>query len=193
MTGSSSILSYQSYIVVQHLTLRKKLANQGVHYELKPCDPNLVVFNYSSIHTSHKLKTLLSFGLNFGLPLYKTNFFKYYYSIEKLGKHLKDKHCLDFRAFIDELSYVSWKLVNNKSCGLDGIPFQGFKYAPIVMHTWLAKFINMMLVQSYLPCAVVDVNIKPILKSSTHNQTESGNHRQFAVSASAPKLMEKVL
>ena len=90
-------------------THRKKLAGLGVHNELKPCDPDSVVFNYSSICISHKLKTLLSFGLDFGLPLYKINFFKYYYSIEKLGKQLEDKPCLDFRSFIDELRYVSSK------------------------------------------------------------------------------------
>ena len=80
-----------------------------MYNSLEPCNPDKVVFNYSSIRISHQLRTLLAFGLDFALPPCKINFYKYYYSFERLAKHMKDKPCRDFHSFIDELRYVSSK------------------------------------------------------------------------------------
>ena len=91
-------------------THRKKLASLGVYNSLEPCNPDKVVFNYSSVRITHQLRTLLAFGLDFALPPCKINFFRYYYSFERLAKHMKDKPCRDFHSFIDELRYVSSKI-----------------------------------------------------------------------------------
>ena len=52
----------------------KKLRNIGVHNDLKPCDPDKIVLNYSSVNLSFRIKTLLAFGLDFCLPIYKLFF-----------------------------------------------------------------------------------------------------------------------
>ena len=44
-----------------------------IHNDLKPCDPDKIVLNYSSVNLSFRIKTLLAFGLDFCLPIYKVN------------------------------------------------------------------------------------------------------------------------
>ena len=50
----------------------RKLRAIGVHHDLSPCDPSAVVHNHSGVILS-KLRTLLAFGLEFCLPVYKLN------------------------------------------------------------------------------------------------------------------------
>ena len=53
----------------------KKLGDLGVNNDLAPVDPQKVVFNYSSRVITNKQKTLLAYGLDFNLPVYRINFF----------------------------------------------------------------------------------------------------------------------
>lgn len=59
----------------------KKLFNLGACNGLKSCDPSKVIFNYSSKALSEREKYLLSFGLDFCLPVFKPNYFRYFFSI----------------------------------------------------------------------------------------------------------------
>jgi len=72
-------------------THHKKLSDLGVNSEIRPCDPNRVVQNYSSISLSPRLRTILAYGLDFCLPVYKVDFYKYFLFFEKLAFSLK--HC----------------------------------------------------------------------------------------------------
>ena len=45
----------------------RKLLNLGINNDLNPCNPNCVVFNYSSIELSPRLRTILAFSLDFCL------------------------------------------------------------------------------------------------------------------------------
>ena len=81
----------------------------GMHNTLEPCNPDEVVFNYSSVRILHELRTLLAFGSDFALLPCKINLFSYYYPFEKLAKNLSDKTCRDFELSTDEVRYVSSK------------------------------------------------------------------------------------
>ena len=72
------------------LTHTKKLENLGVRNDLEPCNPDAVIFNFSSVTLSPRLKYLLAFGLDFCLPVYSINFNQYFLSFEKLIQALKN-------------------------------------------------------------------------------------------------------
>ena len=93
----------------------------------------------------------------------------------------------------ERICIASKELANNKSCGLDGIPSEVFKYALMVVWLWMASLIKMMRVHSYVPNAITDVKIMPVLKSSTRTSIGSGNNQPIAVLKSASKVVEKVL
>ena len=69
-----------SKLLISH---NRKLSNLGINNDLNPCDPNRVVFNYSSIELSPRLRTILAFGLDFCLPVYKINFYNYFLSLNR--------------------------------------------------------------------------------------------------------------
>ncbi|NJN44452.1 MAG: hypothetical protein HC806_06855 [Anaerolineae bacterium] len=56
----------------------------GIDNSLHPCDPSKVVLNFSSVTLPHRLRTLLAFGLDFCLPVYRINFSTYYLGFERL-------------------------------------------------------------------------------------------------------------
>ena len=94
---------------------KKKLHKLGIDNELGPVNPDSVVYNYSSITISHKLKTLLAFGLDFALPVYKINFFSYFMKFESLVVKLKKLVCteINFNEFLKNLQTLSYKYYYN--------------------------------------------------------------------------------
>lgn len=66
----SSICKFRTDTLKTH---EKKLLKLGIQNDLKPCEPDSVVFNYSSLKLSNRVKTLLAFGLSFCLPVYRIN------------------------------------------------------------------------------------------------------------------------
>ena len=67
----------------------RKLHNIGGRLSLNSCDPDKVIFNYSSTTLSNREKFLLSFGLDFCLPVFKPSFYKYFLDFENLINRLK--------------------------------------------------------------------------------------------------------
>ena len=61
----------------------------GINNDLAPCDPDKVIHNYSSLVIPDRIRFLLAFGLDFCLPVYKLDFFKYFSSYENLADRLK--------------------------------------------------------------------------------------------------------
>ena len=61
-----------------------KLNRLGINNDLRPLDPNKVIFNHSNRILTEKEKFMLSFGLNFKLPIFKINYYKYFYAFENL-------------------------------------------------------------------------------------------------------------
>ncbi|KAG1651055.1 hypothetical protein GQR58_027516 [Nymphon striatum] len=62
----------------------KKLNNLGINNDISPCDPDLVIHNYCDIVLEPRVKFLLAFGLDFCLPIFKLDFYKYYSAFENM-------------------------------------------------------------------------------------------------------------
>jgi len=92
---------------------RRKLGDLGITNELKPCDPNSVVLNYSSITIPQRVKFLLAFGLDFNLPIHKLNFFRYFLHFEQLVGRLSRKTCENLEEFTEKLRSLSCKYFYN--------------------------------------------------------------------------------
>ena len=89
----------------------RKLRKLGINNAVQPCDPNLVVHNYSNTVLSFRVKTLLAFGLFFNLPVYKINFYQYFLSFEKLAYSFKKRYndSPNLSEFFEQLQNVSFK------------------------------------------------------------------------------------
>ena len=74
----------------------KKLKDLGIYNNLDPCNPDNVIFNFSSINLSPRLRTLLAFGLDFNLPIYKLNFFSYFLKFEQFFNDISYNNVIDF-------------------------------------------------------------------------------------------------
>lgn len=72
-------------------THQNKLRNLGINNDLKPYNPDAVVFNYSSHNLTHRMKSLLAFGLDFCLPVYKINFYEYFLAFESLFNRIRSR------------------------------------------------------------------------------------------------------
>ena len=92
-----------------------KLEKLGVYNDLSPCNPDRVVFNYSSVDLSTKLKTLLAFGLDFKLPVYKINYYDYFTCFESLVNRVKVLGCPENKLgdFIHQLHFLAYKYYYN--------------------------------------------------------------------------------
>ena len=111
-TLSTSFSTLDAAIVRRHTRLRTtefeattarthadKLGSLGINNEIKPCNPDDVIFNYSSVNLSERLKTLLAFGLDFNLPTYNINFYQYFLKFERLMLSLKHADCTNITEF----------------------------------------------------------------------------------------------
>ena len=70
-------------------THERKLHNLGANYHLKSCTPEQVIFNYSDTTLTQREKFLLSFGLDFCLPIFKPSFYRYFLHFENIINRLK--------------------------------------------------------------------------------------------------------
>lgn len=76
-------------------TQRRKLHSLGITNELLPIDPDKVIFNYSDKVLSDREKQLLALGLDFKLPYFKLNFYKYFLPFEELYHTLQNLNSVD--------------------------------------------------------------------------------------------------
>jgi len=79
----------QKYIEQIQAIHNRKLTNIGASSQLKSCDPDTVITNLSTYTLSHREKFLLSFGLEFSIPLYKAKFIDHFLPFEQLISSLK--------------------------------------------------------------------------------------------------------
>ena len=63
---------------------QRKLQSLGVSNDLAPCNPDNVIFNFSSETLSPRLRTIMAFGLDFCLPVWKLDFYNYFARFEKM-------------------------------------------------------------------------------------------------------------
>ena len=75
---------------------RKKLRSLGLSNDLTPCYPGKIVHNYCSLCISNRTKTFLAYGLEFSLPVYKLDFYRYFLPFDYLVSRLNnDNHVLN--------------------------------------------------------------------------------------------------
>ena len=105
----------RSFVEATKSTHFKKLENLGVQNRINPCDPSKVIFNFSKITIPPRVRHLLAFGLDFGLPVLKLDFCKFFLPIEKLAYDLKDRKPLtgDFDKFCHELKATTFRYFYN--------------------------------------------------------------------------------
>ena len=97
-------------------THRRKLRNIGITNNLNPCNPEKTVLNYSSSIISPRLRTLLAFGLDFCLPVYKLNYHKYFLKFERFFHNVmnnKNVHCTNPSEFQSNLRTLAYKYFYN--------------------------------------------------------------------------------
>ena len=78
-----------NFVETTRIAHDKKLHNLGIYNKLEPCNPDKVIVNLSSKALSERLKFILAFGLDFGLPVFKLNFFKCFFSLESFIYKIK--------------------------------------------------------------------------------------------------------
>ena len=63
---------------------QRKLQSLGVSNDLAPCNPDNVIFKFSLETLSPRLRTIMAFGLDFCLPVWKLDFYNYFARFEKM-------------------------------------------------------------------------------------------------------------
>lgn len=109
----STLTAFRNETIITH---ERKLSNLGIKNDIGPCDPNKVVFNYSQVNISFRIKTLLAYGLDFCLPVYKIDFYNYFLSIESLVSRIKFLNLhkdVNFPEFLNKLHAISYKYFYN--------------------------------------------------------------------------------
>ena len=82
---STEVKNIVSAFIKKHEVIHtRKLHRLGIPNSIQPCDPDKVIFNLSSKNISRRVKTLLAFGLEFKLPVWKLNYYKYFLCYERL-------------------------------------------------------------------------------------------------------------
>ena len=98
-------------IELQHKEIHaKKIEKLGGSLEFKKCNPDHVVFNFSDRILSSREKFLLSLGLDFKLPIFKPNFFKYYLLFEKFFWIIKKLKIADGVSFPEMCQEIKAKI-----------------------------------------------------------------------------------
>ena len=69
------------------------MKNLGTSNKLELCDPNRVVHNFSSTTLPTRICHLLAFGLDFRLPVYRLDFYKFFAPLEILAHRLSKESC----------------------------------------------------------------------------------------------------
>ena len=88
----------------------QKLADMGISNDLKIVNSDKTVFNFSKVSLSSRLKTLLTFGLDFSLPISKLNFFNYFLKFKELYNSLSRDSviaidpCLEFKIRLESIA-----------------------------------------------------------------------------------------
>lgn len=105
--------SIDEFKAVTEETHKNKLHKLGIQNEIAPCNPDNVIFNFSSHALANRTKFLLAFGLDFCLPIYKLDFYKYFLAFEKLVYVLTNDNCANFREFKELIKTLSYKYFYN--------------------------------------------------------------------------------
>jgi hypothetical protein len=113
----------------------RKLKTLGISNELKPVDPNQVIFNFSSRKLNDREQFILALGLDFNIPSFKLNYYKYFLKFEKLMNMLS-KH--------DPLSKYSTTEVKNSIKNIAHKYFYNFNHNKIFNPVFTRKDLKLL-------------------------------------------------
>lgn len=85
------------------------------------------------------------------------------------------------------------KLVNNKSCGMDGIYAEHLKYCSKRILPLLALCIQGCFVHGFLPSNMMSVVLVPIIKDKTGKINDKDNYRPIALASVVSKVIELII
>ena len=105
-----SICKLQDDITATHA---RKLHSLGINSDVKPCDPRSVIHNFSSVFIPERIKFLLAFGLDFRLPTFRLDFYKYFSSFEKLFSVTKNLDCHSLSELRSRVQNIALKYFYN--------------------------------------------------------------------------------
>ena len=97
------------------------------------------------------------------------------------------------RVSAEELVLIIDGMLCNKSAGLDAIPIEFYKNAPLCIIYWLVNIFNSIFVHGHIPCYMSDVFIRPLIKNNLKEPCSSDSYRPIAVATSASKILEKLI
>ena len=84
-------------------------------------------------------------------------------------------------------------LESGKSAGLDGLNGECLKYADAILSVLLSFCFTCMFKHSYLPSAMLDSVIIPLVKNKCSDLSDTSNYRPIAISCIVSKILENVI
>ena len=105
----------------------------------------------------------------------------------------KIKHNSNMSVSTKSVSEIIGKLECGKSAGPDRIGAEYLKFSNIKIHVLLSLCFTLCLAHSYLPPAMIETTIVPIVKNKLGNLSDSSNYRPIALATIVSKMFESVL
>ena len=92
---------------------------------------------------------------------------------------------------VNEVLSLVHSLESGKSAGLDGLNGECLKYADVILSVLLSFCFTCMFKHSYLPSAMLDSVIIPLVKNKCGDLSDISNYRPIAISCIVSKIFEK--
>ena len=109
-------------------------------------------------------------------------------------KSLMNQCNIDENLFtVDEVSKAIKDLKLNKSCGIDTLAAEHFRYASENIYVLLQLCFNSMLIHGHVPRIFCNTILVPIIKDKKGSITDANNYRPIALTTIASKIFEKAL
>ena len=100
---------------------------------------------------------------------------------EIMGKFENIQHDPDMVVSAKCISQIIAKLECGKSAGPDGICAEYLKFSNVEIHSLIALCFSLCLSHGYLPTALIETTIVPIVKNKSGNLSDSNNYRPIAL------------
>ena len=91
------------------------------------------------------------------------------------------------------ISQIIAKLECGKSAGPDGICAEYLNFSNVKIHSLIALCFSLGLSHGYIPTALIETTIVPIVKNKSGNLSDSNNYRPIALATIVSKILESVL
>ena len=94
---------------------------------------------------------------------------------------------------VDEVLSLVHNFESGKSAGLNGLNGECLKYVDAILSVLLSFCFTCMFKHSYLPSAMLDSVIIPLVKNKCGDLSDTSNYRPIAISCIVSKILENVI